>query len=427
MFPSVGKQALSSLIHFLGVSILTHCLSRRIAAEDLTSMSGLSQLSWPRACIILVFLDSWLFIFSSGVLIFGVGLELHHSVCTTAVGICVIFYATSKLLIYAFLIERVHIVWPPATGTSRFKSPIYVVCLITVALYAVVIGLMIVGRVGYFRGDGACVIGLRPISAYPLLIYDLYINIFLTTAFLWPIMRTSHVNPRVKRIARRALIAATVALTTSSANILVLALLKGNELGWICLGSCGGDVIFNSLALFWVTSGRVMKPITTSTYVSEIPDEHQLKIAPLRSILVSRTDQSQQYNKPGPHRITNAYYHSHEVTLGGSSSGTTGSQYQQDPNHPFSAATFNPKVPQPDVWIRADPTDSPTISTMRTLANMFRNDSHESSGDAEIEIKVTTEVDIASYEYEDHINDRRHSPISEGSEPDENLSDSHIV
>lgn len=48
-----------------GVSILSHCLSRRLAVEHLTSFRGLSQLSWPRLCVILVFLDSWLFLFSS--------------------------------------------------------------------------------------------------------------------------------------------------------------------------------------------------------------------------------------------------------------------------------------------------------------------------------------------------------------------------
>jgi hypothetical protein len=36
--------------------------------------------------------------------------------------------------------------------------------------------------------------------------------------------------------------AAAVSVTTSTANVLVLTLLHGRELGWVCLGSCGADV-----------------------------------------------------------------------------------------------------------------------------------------------------------------------------------------
>jgi hypothetical protein len=81
-FPSTGLQILSSLIHFLGMSpmsnsvltahstrftgitILTHFISRSVAAENL-SWKALSRLTWPRLCTLIVFLDSWLFLFAS--------------------------------------------------------------------------------------------------------------------------------------------------------------------------------------------------------------------------------------------------------------------------------------------------------------------------------------------------------------------------
>lgn len=31
--------------------------------------------------------------------------------------------------------------------------------------------------------------------------------------------------------------------------------MHGHQLGWLCLGSCGLDVVINALVLFWVTSG----------------------------------------------------------------------------------------------------------------------------------------------------------------------------
>jgi len=255
MFPSMSTQILSFLIHSLGITVLTHCLSRRLAVDDLRSWKGLSRLSWPRICILGMFLDSWAFLFSSGILIFGLGLEPRQSMCSGAVDVCIVFYATSKIFLYAFLIERVHVVWSPISGgRRRFSSPVYVVSFLTVGLYTMVICLMFVGRKSYFRAsDGACVIGLKPIASIPLLSYDLYINVLLTLLFLWPLFSTKLSNPRLRRVAIRTLIASGIALTTSAANIAVLASLRGEELGWICLGSCGADVIFNAFALFWVT------------------------------------------------------------------------------------------------------------------------------------------------------------------------------
>jgi hypothetical protein len=80
-------------------------------------------------------------------------------------------------------------------------------------------------------------------------------NVLLTGLFLWPLWRSPNLNARVKRIAARTTIAALVALATSTVNMLVLTLMHGEQLGWVCLGSCGADVIVNAIALFWVTTG----------------------------------------------------------------------------------------------------------------------------------------------------------------------------
>lgn len=146
-FSSVGMQLLSSLAQFLGsllyshrprsklyllpdlfslgITVLTHCISRRLAGERLSSLSDLVNIPWPRLCLVLVLLDSWLFVFSStgpfsgatlrvdhanfflpfvgGILTFGVGLDLSASVCSVAIDLCIAFYATSKILVYFYL------------------------------------------------------------------------------------------------------------------------------------------------------------------------------------------------------------------------------------------------------------------------------------------------------------------------------------
>ncbi|QRV96315.1 transmembrane protein [Ceratobasidium sp. AG-Ba] len=120
--------------------------------------------------------------------------------------------------------------------------------------YLVIAILMFVGRVAYFREDRACVIGLQKYASISLLTYDLYINVFLTGMFLWPLFGSRLTNPRIRAMALRTLVAAGAALTTSTANIAVLTVMHGQQLGWVCLGSCGSDATLNALALFWVTS-----------------------------------------------------------------------------------------------------------------------------------------------------------------------------
>ncbi|KAJ7679374.1 hypothetical protein DFH06DRAFT_1166401 [Mycena polygramma] len=249
LFPNAGLQVLSAFIHFFGVTILTYFLSLRLSAEKLNSREAWARISWARLCILLVFLDSYLFMLSAGLLIFGVGLSRDSMSCGAGILICVAFYATSKVLIYAFLSEKVYMVWENGLR-RRFKSPVYLVCIGTVALYIGVVASMIYGRIAEIRsGDGACVIGLKPMASLPLLSYDLYINVLLTSLFLWPLMRAKFVNLRLRRVATRTLIASLAALTTSTVNIAVLTILHGRELGWLCLASCASDVCTSTTAI----------------------------------------------------------------------------------------------------------------------------------------------------------------------------------
>ncbi|KAJ7472560.1 hypothetical protein FB451DRAFT_1249967 [Mycena latifolia] len=296
MFPSVGLQASSAFLYFTGVTILTFFLSRRVMGEDLSSRQAWARLTWPRICILLVFLDSYLFLFSTGILVFGVGLQLNATACAAGIYLCILFYTTSKLLIYSFLTEKVYIVWD--TQRRRLRSPVYLVCAITVGLYFAIILIMFFGRIEQFRqGDGACVLGLKPTASLPLLAYDLYINILLTTLFLWPLMRSAHSSAQLRRVAIRTLFASGVALTTSTVNITVLTIMKGRELGWVCLASCGLDVIFNAAALFWVTGGASQPTTNASSGTRGVNDSHTPNLISL-SVPPSPARSSFKIDKP---------------------------------------------------------------------------------------------------------------------------------
>ncbi|KAG8734367.1 hypothetical protein FRC11_004373 [Ceratobasidium sp. 423] len=196
----------------------------------------------------------------AGVLVLGTGLSKDEMSCSLGIYACIALYVLSKILTYGFLIEKVHVVWGGA-HQPRLKSPVYRICLIT---YAVVIVLMLLGRIALIRSDGACIIGLRRLASLTLLIYDLYINIFLTGLFIWPLVRSKLINPRLKSVAIRTLVAAFAALTTSTLNIAILTVMNGRQLGWVCLGSCGTDATINAIVLFWVTSPTASTVLTYS-------------------------------------------------------------------------------------------------------------------------------------------------------------------
>ncbi|OBZ70953.1 hypothetical protein A0H81_09114 [Grifola frondosa] len=242
--------------------------------------------------VILTFIDSWAFLFSTGVLIHGAGMELNITVCSLGVFSCIVFYASSKIMIYLYLIEKVHVVWSPISRVARLKSLIYLGGLSLIVVYVGVGIILVCGRITYFRDDGSCVIGLTRHASLVLLVYDLLVNILLTSLFLLSLSRARFRSVSVRRVAVRTVWAAAVALTTSCINILILTLMHGHQLGWICLGSCGTDVVVNAVVLFWVSTGSNADPSATTTDpqgqrpgrvlrpVQELLDLHPSKLCP---------------------------------------------------------------------------------------------------------------------------------------------------
>jgi len=240
---------LSSLVHLLGVSILSHLLSRRLSGNF-----SPRQLPWPRICILIIFMDSYLFLFTAGVLILGVHIDGHLGTCSWTPYLCVFFYGSSKVFVYWFLTERVHIVWRPFPTAKRSQSTVYIICLLVGLVgYCGILGYCFSIATHILSDVGVCRIVLRSPGAFVVLSFDVFINILLTGLFVWPLLRFRFRDARLKSLGARTLCAALVALTTSCGNLLILALMDGNQLGWVCLGSCGLDVVINAIVLFWVT------------------------------------------------------------------------------------------------------------------------------------------------------------------------------
>jgi len=104
--------------------------------------------------------------------------------------------------------------------------------------------------------NGQCKIGLRLPGNIPLLIFDICINVYLTTLFLQPLKQMSAFNGakgRLRTMTRRTFIGSASTLLLTMANLVALLVAKGREPGWICLACCNGDVLFSALVLHWVT------------------------------------------------------------------------------------------------------------------------------------------------------------------------------
>ncbi|CAE6415603.1 unnamed protein product [Rhizoctonia solani] len=219
-----------------------------------TSMNELKALSWPRVCVMLILVISWLFVIGAGILIHGVGMATSYNACSAGIFLCIWLYAVSKVMVYAFLIEKVRVVWD-VVAQPRLTSPVYLVCLFVVIPFCGVPILMVVGRIASFRNDMTCVIGLKPFSSLTLLVYDLCMNVFLNAMFLWPLLRSKLINPRLRAVARRTLVAAVAALATSIINIAILTAMK-EQLGWVTL---------NAIVIFWVTMPMVDSPTASNS------------------------------------------------------------------------------------------------------------------------------------------------------------------
>ncbi|KAJ7598825.1 hypothetical protein C8J56DRAFT_740129, partial [Mycena floridula] len=268
-----------------GISLLAHFISRRVAGDDFSSWALIKQIAWARLCIILVLFDSWLFVGACTALIFGAGLETQISHCSDAIYLCIAFYATSKILTYFFLVEKVHVVWSPAARASRLN-------IYTLVILAMILGAfpapstepsdIFKGQIHFFReNDLACVIGLKVSAAIPLLdircvrrsnIFHLppakssssFVNLCLTGCFVYLLVRSHINNPRMKAVARRNSMQINptwplFTLLTSFHLFSILVSIPSHPF----LGLCSLDVIVNATVLFWLTSGSTRETGST--------------------------------------------------------------------------------------------------------------------------------------------------------------------
>ncbi|CAE6480013.1 unnamed protein product [Rhizoctonia solani] len=241
--PSAAMLNLSALVYLLGLTIITWCIAYTTQRHPIWRKRSWGDIPWPRLCLLLLFIDSWLYLFSTGLLLHGAPPQHGADRCSVGTLACILLYGASKGLIYLCMIERVHVVW--SDGMPRWRSPIYRFCVALLLPLGVIAGVMVFQKTAFVH-NGYCILGISRFSSLLLLSYDFCTNIFLTMMFVGPLMRSSLRSPWLRAIAIRTTVAASVALLSSGTNVLVLYVLDGKEMIW---------VVVNCIALFWAMTG----------------------------------------------------------------------------------------------------------------------------------------------------------------------------
>jgi hypothetical protein len=245
---------------------------RTISREhDLRSLKPLHYLQ------LAVYILGMMFSASAAITTFGVGLNGPVE-CQAAVILCLVFYLGQKFLLYLFLVERTQVI--PARQTSRFRNWIYVSGLvIVIAGFSAVAAISFMWKVADYESlTGECFIGLPARVALPLLTYDITVNLLLTGVFLyyvkrylqgsnlWAFFRDSDrfdslqiaqnnegqitlPQRRLKTIIRKTFWGCILIMPSTIANMVVLAIMKGHQAGWMCLTFCTLDGTFPSSSI----------------------------------------------------------------------------------------------------------------------------------------------------------------------------------
>ncbi|KAK6008603.1 hypothetical protein QM012_000506 [Aureobasidium pullulans] len=178
--PEVAR-VITMALSMITISVLAICLTRRIQI-----IKNWRNISLTNALIVAIYIDSFLFIFCTAILSKAYSLNQSTGICDGAILLCLLCYMTTKIMIYYFLVEKVHII--RTTNLSRMKSKLWLFNFFGVICpYVVLVILNFVFRIAYINEKGVCVIGMKRRALVPLITFDVVLNVYLTSLFLHPL------------------------------------------------------------------------------------------------------------------------------------------------------------------------------------------------------------------------------------------------
>ncbi|KAI6354470.1 hypothetical protein MCOR25_008585 [Pyricularia grisea] len=255
-------QPLAGTIFNVALALVSASVLSTLFAMRANAIKTWKRLPYVVGILFFIYVDSYMFVLSSAIIQYGIGINVNLAACDAAIIICLTFYVTTKA-VYLFLVEKAYIICGSRKG--RLQSKLYLFnSFVMMGIYVVVVVLNFVFRINRLE-DGTCVIGMKKIAMIPLIAFDALVNVYLTFLFLVPLMRLySFRNPlskpdmyrptmKLRTVAMRTFIGACCTLASSIVNLTVLMVLNG-EPGWVCLMCCNSDILFSALVLYWITS-----------------------------------------------------------------------------------------------------------------------------------------------------------------------------
>lgn len=265
---TTGGKILSVVLFMLSMGIVSICLSRRV--QNVRDWGRLPLVCW---LIIVIYVDSLVFIIGGSVLSHGYNMESSKTACSQAVLLCIACYMTTKVFIYYFLVERAYII--RGAMKPRLKDKLYLFNSFGMLIpYCFVIALNFYFRFSIFSTSGSvhiCRIGMKEQAMIPLIAFDILVNIYLTSLFLIPLRSLysyqTNRHSQARALAIRTFIGSCCTLASSVINLTLVMVLNG-EPGWICLMCCNVDILFSIITLHWVTSKDNASTLITSPHNS---------------------------------------------------------------------------------------------------------------------------------------------------------------
>jgi len=226
-----------------------------------------------RLYLIAIYFWGICFIIAVATLRFGYQVTTQRA-CFASIILCLVFYVVDKVIIYFFLVERIHVV--RSRRYTRLTDHWYMANIATVVLgFGSIAVLSFIFPVAEFA-EGKCHIGLPFKITLPLLIYDITINLYLTSHFLYfvrpgmlgdvtqnirsafgkkpadgdkPPGRSMRLETRrqhnLRKLAKRTLYGMCVMLLATTINLVILFYMSGHEQEWMCFMFCTLDGRFS--------------------------------------------------------------------------------------------------------------------------------------------------------------------------------------
>lgn len=224
------------------------------------------------------------YIIVSAALVSGQGLYTYE-LCDAGTWVCLMFYIMAKGFVYAFMVERVHVVRAPFV--RRSKDNVYLACVIpAMVLYTAISINSYFWRVtAMHNSDGRCHFGIRKPASIPILTVNVLTNVALTGVFFYllrPVIKfhgmasvsavlsrksktetiiaqpakiESAVQRNIRILLWRSIIGSILIELPVAANMIQFIVTRGEELGMLCLTFCMIDVFWDALVIHWLTFG----------------------------------------------------------------------------------------------------------------------------------------------------------------------------